>query len=535
MDNSFKVFLASTSDLHAERQAALRAIRQMRLEHNSMEFFGARTNTPLDTCLEEVKASDILILVVGSRYGSIVPGEVISYTEAEYRRAFDLNRPILVYISADLQSGAREAGGVRGEATNLERFLEVLHGRHKVEPFRNHNDLANKVVSDLNREVQRLITSKSSSESVQSPTSAILREKHLGFLRQVDVLHEATVYAAGALERIEDGAMKHPLLLSVLETRKDFKRLRDIYDEICLIGSEPVRKLAGLILGTVSIQYVHDFLALAESKGKTNMLEVTQKAYAKFTNELKPQYLEALRQDLEAAAAGSVAIDPPHAAVPQTERNREGKAQILSTLPREVPESNYSSNVLLAEGTREEYGEAVSSALKESTKIIAATTLLVQEINIKLKKWKSKMETLRADFNLQQDNILHIDIGAGLFAFGKRMESTTQGVVKIHERAMENLARAFVVESDRPVTGGTAARRHEELLANYANGLEGIVAAAETLRTHIKSMGRRDEEIFNKGRRIFLVSIASLITRFEKMFAMTKETQETANHLRDVL
>ncbi len=66
MRNSFNVFICSTfDDLSIEREAVLEAVTRLQLQHDWMEFFGARAQQPLDTCLEEVRASHILIIIVG--------------------------------------------------------------------------------------------------------------------------------------------------------------------------------------------------------------------------------------------------------------------------------------------------------------------------------------------------------------------------------------------------------------------------------------------------------------------------------------
>jgi hypothetical protein len=66
MTTPLTVFLCSTySDLTEEREAVLDAIRRLQLKHDSMEFFGARTNQPIETCLAEVRRSNIVITIVG--------------------------------------------------------------------------------------------------------------------------------------------------------------------------------------------------------------------------------------------------------------------------------------------------------------------------------------------------------------------------------------------------------------------------------------------------------------------------------------
>ena len=86
---SFTVFVCSTfSDLSQEREGVLDAIRRLKLQHDSMEFFGARAQQPIETCLQEVRASDALVVIVGHRYGTIVPDLGILYSEAEYAEGF---------------------------------------------------------------------------------------------------------------------------------------------------------------------------------------------------------------------------------------------------------------------------------------------------------------------------------------------------------------------------------------------------------------------------------------------------------------
>lgn len=96
MTTSFTIFVCSTfSDLSQEREGVLDAIRRLKLQHDSMEFGRARAEQPIETCLQEVRASDVLVIIVGHRYGSIVPELGISYSEAEYSESFEPQSPAL--------------------------------------------------------------------------------------------------------------------------------------------------------------------------------------------------------------------------------------------------------------------------------------------------------------------------------------------------------------------------------------------------------------------------------------------------------
>src|SRR5206468_12262152 len=158
MAKFFTVFVCSTfSDLSQEREAVLDAIRCLKLQHDSMEFFGARAQQPIETCLEEVRASDVLVVIVSHRYGSIVRELGISYSEAEYSEGFRLKKPCLVYMRDENvailpKHVERDAECLR----LLNRWKETLNSRHTVATFQDGNRLSLQVAADLARTIQDL-------------------------------------------------------------------------------------------------------------------------------------------------------------------------------------------------------------------------------------------------------------------------------------------------------------------------------------------------------------------------------------------
>jgi PAS domain S-box-containing protein len=155
-NNTFKVFLCSTySDLLNEREAVLRVIQRLQLLHTSMEFFGARPETPLETILDEVRGSDIVIVIIGHRYGTFVPGKRFSYTEIEYREAWRSKKPCLVYIRSDdvpILPSYIEKDPVGINA--LEKFKKLLRSRHLIASYRQAEDLSVHVAVDIERIVK---------------------------------------------------------------------------------------------------------------------------------------------------------------------------------------------------------------------------------------------------------------------------------------------------------------------------------------------------------------------------------------------
>jgi hypothetical protein len=152
------VFVCSTfSDLSAEREGVLNAIRHLQLQHDSMEFFGARAGQPIETCLEEVRRSNILVVIVGHRYGTMVPDSKVSFSEAEYTEGYKLQKPCLVYIrNDDVPVLPRHIERDPDKLKLLEKWKVRLQSRHTVAGFRDGNDLAVQVAADLSRTIREL-------------------------------------------------------------------------------------------------------------------------------------------------------------------------------------------------------------------------------------------------------------------------------------------------------------------------------------------------------------------------------------------
>jgi hypothetical protein len=154
MNSRLSVFVCGTySDLSAERGAVLDALQRLEVEHHSMELFGARPQRPLQTCLDEVRGSRIVVVIVGHKYGTLAPGLGISFSEAEYQEAFRLNLECLVYFSNASEHPAEE-GAQR--ALLLQQWKKTLSDRHTPAYFPDANKLALQVAIDVGRTIRTL-------------------------------------------------------------------------------------------------------------------------------------------------------------------------------------------------------------------------------------------------------------------------------------------------------------------------------------------------------------------------------------------
>ncbi len=102
MRKKYQIFISSTYvDLIDERQAAVQAILRAGHIPAGMELFSAGDKSQWDTIKKWIEESDIYVLILGGRYGSIDPESNLSYTEMEYRYAMDLGKPLFALVMHD--------------------------------------------------------------------------------------------------------------------------------------------------------------------------------------------------------------------------------------------------------------------------------------------------------------------------------------------------------------------------------------------------------------------------------------------------
>jgi hypothetical protein len=96
------VFVSSTySDLRAYREAAFDVLRRLGLQFSGLEYFSATLETPLDRTTKAVENSDLLLLLIGHRYGFVPAGHDKSVTELEYAHAKARGLPVLAFMLSE--------------------------------------------------------------------------------------------------------------------------------------------------------------------------------------------------------------------------------------------------------------------------------------------------------------------------------------------------------------------------------------------------------------------------------------------------
>lgn len=106
MNSKLQVFISSTyQDLVLERQAAVEAILKSGNIPAGMELFTAGDKSQWEVIQRWISDSDIYMVILGGRYGSIEPSSGLSYTELEYDFAVSSGKP---YFAVVIHEGALE-------------------------------------------------------------------------------------------------------------------------------------------------------------------------------------------------------------------------------------------------------------------------------------------------------------------------------------------------------------------------------------------------------------------------------------------
>lgn len=107
------VFLSSViADFGEYREAAADAIATLGHEVVRSEQFGVRSDTPQRACLGELRATDLVVLVLGARYGSVNPGSGLSATHEEFREAASTTS-VLVFIQSGVTPEEEQVALIR--------------------------------------------------------------------------------------------------------------------------------------------------------------------------------------------------------------------------------------------------------------------------------------------------------------------------------------------------------------------------------------------------------------------------------------
>lgn len=145
MEKKYQVFISSTyTDLIEERQKAVEAILTAGHIPAGMELFHAGDETQKELISEWIEDSDIYVLILGGRYGSL-DSDGMGYTHWEYEKAKELGKPIFSLVLTEDYLN-KKVEDKKLKATDLS------YNDDKLVTFR--DEVMSKIVSNIDNIVQ---------------------------------------------------------------------------------------------------------------------------------------------------------------------------------------------------------------------------------------------------------------------------------------------------------------------------------------------------------------------------------------------
>lgn len=160
MEKKYQIFISSTyEDLVNERQEIVQAI--LRADHipAGMELF--KGGRPQEEIIEEwIQASDLYILLLGARYGSLRPEGDMSYTEWEYRKAIEMKIPhVVIALSDDYINEKYDAQNSQLGNPKFQEFRSHIFASELVGLVSNKDQIIGEVSQQLNDLIRKNKTS----------------------------------------------------------------------------------------------------------------------------------------------------------------------------------------------------------------------------------------------------------------------------------------------------------------------------------------------------------------------------------------
>lgn len=157
-----QVFVSSTyEDLKEERQAAVQAILSAGHIPAGMELFAAGDESQMDVIKRWIGESDVYLLILGGRYGSIEPKSGKSYTQLEFDYAVKQKKALFSVVISEsaLEARVKNGGGTklieRNEPQKLKEFRKYVTTSKVVRFWDDAKDIQMSVIKTLNEYSQR--------------------------------------------------------------------------------------------------------------------------------------------------------------------------------------------------------------------------------------------------------------------------------------------------------------------------------------------------------------------------------------------
>lgn len=153
--NRLQVFISSTfTDLREERQAAVEAILSAGHIPAGMELFAAGDESQMEVIKQWIDQSDVFLLILGQRYGSIEPKSGQSYVHLEYEHALSKGKPLFACVIDDAALQNSIENGSSENTKQFDAFRDLVKGR-MVEFWKEPKDIQLAIHKKLNELARR--------------------------------------------------------------------------------------------------------------------------------------------------------------------------------------------------------------------------------------------------------------------------------------------------------------------------------------------------------------------------------------------
>jgi len=143
-----KLFFVSSTyrDLINERDKAIDTINNLDSSKAiAMERISSNPNPPKAVCLTNLRKCNAVILILGTKYGSIDPEEKISITEIEYNEARSLQLPVFVFRKVNTEGEWVPDEKNASTMKKLENFKKSLDAERYRVTFQTSEELGRKI------------------------------------------------------------------------------------------------------------------------------------------------------------------------------------------------------------------------------------------------------------------------------------------------------------------------------------------------------------------------------------------------------
>ena len=202
MEKKYQFFISSTyEDLKEEREKAIFTILSMEQFPVGMELFSAADEDQWDVISQTIDTSDYYVLIIGNRYGSIIPDgnpdAGISYTEKEFNYAVSKHIPVLAFILDETVAASIPSGESSEACAKLREFkAKVKTGRY-IKFFKNADQFATFLSQSIHKALRR-----GDRPGWVRTTEFDIEDSHAKILQLMDRIH--TLEALNADLKIEN-------------------------------------------------------------------------------------------------------------------------------------------------------------------------------------------------------------------------------------------------------------------------------------------------------------------------------------------